>query len=110
MVASGNDEARRRAVENGILPTVRIAGEDVHWSLAERMAHYKVPGVSIAVIEGGEIAWAKGYGSCGRDNYRRSMPTPFSWEHRPANRLPHSLSCRWWSAAFLNWTWTSTGT
>src|SRR5688572_23887791 len=30
--------------------------------LAERMAHYKVPGVSIAVIDKGEIAWAKGYG------------------------------------------------
>lgn len=69
MVASGNDEMRRRAVENGILPTVRIAGEDVRWSLAERMAHHKVPGVSLAVIEGGEIVWAKGYGSCGRDNY-----------------------------------------
>src|SRR5688572_3347552 len=30
--------------------------------LAERMAHYKVPGVSIAVIDKGDIAWAKGYG------------------------------------------------
>src|SRR3546814_8428058 len=26
------------------------------------MAHYKVPGVSIAVIRDGRIAWARGYG------------------------------------------------
>lgn len=31
-------------------------------SLHERMRHYHVPGVSVAVIEGGRIAWAKGYG------------------------------------------------
>lgn len=32
------------------------------WTLAERMAHYKTPGVSIAVVEGGRIAWARGFG------------------------------------------------
>jgi len=26
------------------------------------MKHYSVPGVSVAVIDGGEIAWARGYG------------------------------------------------
>jgi CubicO group peptidase (beta-lactamase class C family) len=31
--------------------------------LSERMRHYKVPGVSIAVIDNFSIAWAKGYGS-----------------------------------------------
>ncbi len=30
--------------------------------LVDRMKHYQVPGVSIAVIENFEIAWAKGYG------------------------------------------------
>ena len=30
--------------------------------LSERMEFYGVPGVSIAVINGGQIAWAKGYG------------------------------------------------
>ncbi len=30
--------------------------------LAERMAFYKVPGVSIAVIDQGRIEWARGYG------------------------------------------------
>jgi CubicO group peptidase (beta-lactamase class C family) len=28
----------------------------------ERMAHYKVPGMSIAVIQNNEIVWARGYG------------------------------------------------
>jgi len=31
-------------------------------TLSERMAHYKVPGVSIAVICDCELEWAKGYG------------------------------------------------
>jgi CubicO group peptidase (beta-lactamase class C family) len=31
-------------------------------SLADRMAHYKTPAVSVAVIEGGEVAWAKNWG------------------------------------------------
>ena len=32
------------------------------WTLAERMTYHKVPGVSIAVIDGGRIAWARGFG------------------------------------------------
>lgn len=31
-------------------------------SLTERMATHKIPGVSIAVVSGGKIEWAKGYG------------------------------------------------
>lgn len=36
---------------------------DTSWTLRERMAHYRVPAVSIAVIHDGEIAWARGYES-----------------------------------------------
>ncbi len=32
------------------------------WSIADRMAHYKVNGISIAVIRNYKIEWAKGYG------------------------------------------------
>jgi CubicO group peptidase (beta-lactamase class C family) len=48
-------------VENGLLP---IAAEkvDVAVNIADRMRAYGVPGVSIAVIDQGRIAWAKGYG------------------------------------------------
>jgi CubicO group peptidase (beta-lactamase class C family) len=31
-------------------------------SLAERMAHYTVPGVSVAVLHDGKLEWARGYG------------------------------------------------
>ena len=50
------------AVENGLLPAVRIRGQTQRMRLTERMAFYKVPGVSIAVINDGRIEWAKGYG------------------------------------------------
>jgi CubicO group peptidase (beta-lactamase class C family) len=50
------------AVEQGLQPAVRIRGRPQAMPLAERMAWYKVPGVSIAVIDDGGIAWAKGYG------------------------------------------------
>ncbi len=32
------------------------------FSLTDRMAQYRVPGVSIAVVEDGRIAWARGFG------------------------------------------------
>ncbi len=32
------------------------------WTLAERMAVYKIPGVSIAIIDGYKIDWTKAYG------------------------------------------------
>lgn len=32
------------------------------WSIEARMKHYKVPGLSLAVINNYKIAWAKGYG------------------------------------------------
>ena len=33
-----------------------------HASIADRLAYYKVPGVSVAVINDGKVEWAKGYG------------------------------------------------
>jgi CubicO group peptidase (beta-lactamase class C family) len=54
---------RRQAVENGLLPKVVIKGRPLTgMKLTDRMAYYKVPGVSIAVINRGKIEWASGYG------------------------------------------------
>ncbi|WP_074407774.1 serine hydrolase [Aquimarina megaterium] len=50
-----------KKVEIGLTTRVYIAGDST-WSIEERMKHYGIPGVSIAVIHNGEIAWAKGYG------------------------------------------------
>ena len=50
-------------VESALLPTFVIRGEPApRTSLADRMAALGVPGVSVAVLLGGEIAWARGYG------------------------------------------------
>ena len=58
---------RIRDVENGLVAFAPGAPPDPGqapklMTLAERMAFYKVPGVSIAVIDQGGIEWAKGYG------------------------------------------------
>jgi len=50
-----------RRVEAGLLPSVRFVGDSV-WTLAARMQHYGVPGVSIAVIYNSKVMWTKAYG------------------------------------------------
>ena len=52
-----------RHVETGLLRRVQIKGQPVQkFSIAERMQHWHVPGVSVAVISNGVVVWAKGYG------------------------------------------------
>ena len=50
-----------KKVETGLTTQVYIEGDST-WSIQERMEHYGISGVSIAVIHNGEIAWTKGYG------------------------------------------------
>lgn len=55
-------------IENGLLPTFQIKGDSIiTYNILDRMEHYKVPGVSIAIVENGEIKWAKGYGMANTD-------------------------------------------
>jgi len=50
-------------IENSLLPTVIIEGDSLEtYNIHERMEYYKVPCVSIAFINDGEIKWARGYG------------------------------------------------
>ena len=65
-IAIGEETAAERipeaeAVLNGLKPHVVVAGEP-GWSLAERMAHYNVNAVSLAVIDDYEIVWAEAFG------------------------------------------------
>ena len=54
---------RIQRVENGLLKAILIKGQPVEkMKLADRMERYKVPGVSIAVINNYKIEWAHGYG------------------------------------------------
>ncbi len=59
--AQDDAQARARRVEAGLLPPVLIKGAPA-WTLEERMRHYKVPGVSVAVIKDFKVEWARGYG------------------------------------------------
>lgn len=55
--------ARIERVERGLRPEEPSHGRPaVTATLDERMAFHGVPGVGIAVIDGGELAWARGYG------------------------------------------------
>jgi CubicO group peptidase (beta-lactamase class C family) len=56
-------EAKIERVLSGLRPPIAIKGQPpVRWTLAERMADSHVPGLSIAVIDDGKIAWARGFG------------------------------------------------
>jgi len=57
-------EARIEQTENGLVKFTQIGPLPFgrKYSIAERMSHYQVPGVSIAVIDDYQIDWAKGYG------------------------------------------------
>ncbi len=56
-------DPRIAKVENGISGAIQVRDRIVDFfTIQDRMAHYNVPGVSVAVLDGGRIAWAKGYG------------------------------------------------
>lgn len=58
-----DDQATRIArIESSLQPPVQIVGREVSYQLAARMAHHKVPGLSVAVFENGNIVWAKAWG------------------------------------------------
>lgn len=61
--APDGNSAWAGALRSGLRPGLLKAGEPVPgWSLRERMAHYKVPGVAVAVLKGGEVVYAAGFG------------------------------------------------
>jgi CubicO group peptidase (beta-lactamase class C family) len=61
--ASTGTEGRIKLVQS-LVPPVLVNGEPPALKpLAQRMAELKVPGMSIAVIHGGRIEWARGFGA-----------------------------------------------
>ena len=54
-------EAKVKLVETGLLP-VAAKTIGVPANIDDRMRAYGVPGISIAIVDNGKIAWAKGYG------------------------------------------------
>ena len=60
--SSSTVEQRIQRIQDRILSPPILFGEADGPSLAKRMAADRVPGVSIAVINDGEIEWARGFG------------------------------------------------
>ena len=80
------------AVENGLLPEYVIQGRSEQtMALKERMKHFGVPGVSVAVIDDYAIEWSRGYG--------------VTQANRPAEVRPNTL----FQAASLSKPVTATG-
>lgn len=52
---------RIKEVENNLIPYVPVKGFK-GWNIIDRMNYYKVPGLSIAIINDYKIDWVKGYG------------------------------------------------
>lgn len=67
-------EKRIKAVEKGLLEAVSIKGlKTPAKTLAEQMQYYRVPGVSIAVLDDYGLSWSRGYG-----NKQRGVVDPVS--------------------------------
>ena len=61
--AATDIERHVQSIQNDLLPPVLVKGEPVpSRKLSDRMASLHVPGVSIAVIHLGKLAWARGFG------------------------------------------------
>lgn len=67
-------EDRIAAVTSGLLPAFEIKSVPKSWKLADRMAHYKTPAVSVAVIDHYEIEWARAWGVTQAGGKTRVMP------------------------------------
>lgn len=68
------EDERSARVEHGLLPPVQVQGEDVRYELEERMRHYRIPAVSIAVFDNYELAWAQAYGVASLESQVRATP------------------------------------
>jgi hypothetical protein len=94
-------DERIHRVENGLIPLDRNGQPGPPAKLADRMQFYKVPGVSIAVVNHGEVQWARGYGVLEAGNAKPVTAETLFQHARLASPLPQSLSSRWSNARNL---------
>lgn len=60
------EHGRSERVVAALVPVVRIKGApESRYRIDDRMKHFHVPGVSIAVVDDGAIVWARGFGADG---------------------------------------------
>lgn len=71
LAAQTDPDRKIRSVETGLLPAAVIEGRPAQsMTILERIKHHQTPGVSIAVISGGVIEWARGYGLASSEGQR----------------------------------------
>ena len=71
-------EERIQRVENGLLPPTVLKGEALTgMKLEDRMRFHRTPGLSVAVINNGEIEWSRSYGVVEVGAKRVSLETMF---------------------------------
>ena len=57
-------DQRTQRVEQGLRPATVAKGQAIpKMTIAERLGFYKVPGVSVAVMQDGKVEWARGFGT-----------------------------------------------
>ena len=56
-------DPRIETVLSGLAPVVPVQGIEPRWTIAERSAHYQCPGLNIAAMQDGRLAWATGWGA-----------------------------------------------
>ncbi len=71
----GDPASRIARIESGLLPAVQVVGEELRYTLEERMREHQVPAVSVAVFEGYELVWARAYGLADVDTGARASET-----------------------------------
>ncbi len=72
--AGESHESRVQAVETELKPKIHFVG-DQPASITQRLAAYRVPGMSLTVIEDFSIAWTRYYGFADREQGRPVDPT-----------------------------------
>ncbi|HEY1814186.1 MAG TPA: serine hydrolase domain-containing protein [Kofleriaceae bacterium] len=56
-------------IVHGLRPPAEVAGEPVRYSLADRMKHFRVHGVGIAVFDHYQLQWARGFGEADAETH-----------------------------------------
>jgi hypothetical protein len=83
--------ARINRIEHGLTRGAPLwSQDDERASIVERMAFYTTPGLSVAVINNGELEWARGYGVLEACTWRRPARRRSSSSHppkRPSSRM-----------------------
>ena len=62
-------------MERSLVPGVRVAGRQyTRATIPERMTQYSIRAVSVAVIDGGRVVWARAYGLADIASGRAATP------------------------------------